>query len=274
MKVAFDYLAGPVLGHKQRCLILKDALVACGHEIVDRNKAKDWLVYDYPYVTAMSRFSVARQGNIWNGTVPDPAIRGARRLFMGQYPRGINAYAWHPLGQHATHTLTDASYIMVDPYIKQLYATPKTKALLITCGGADPYHLTERLVARLGTQAAVTLIIGPNFKRAMSVPVLWDTYYEPAHHTMLRVMAQHETIICAWGQTAFEAIALGAKVLPVLTTPEHILEAERLAIASYLTRFDSFRQIDKRLSQLLDDSYGIDMYGVYRLIAMMERGNW
>lgn len=250
MKVGFDYLEGPVLGHKTRCQILMLALHNAGHEIVNPNFAKpDWLVYDYP-------------------TVPTTVPMGYKRLLLGRLPIALNDYAWHPLGEPAKYTMTGPQYIMVQDHG---LAYQPTRNILITCGGADPYFVTEKLVAALGELTDVTVVIGPNFGRTVQLPWHWSQEVGLDSAGLARVMSEHKYVICAWGQTAFEALAMGACVYPITTNDDHVLEAQRLGIpyTRHADDFDGFNDLAWWFGRAANN-YGVDYQGVARVVAQME----
>jgi spore coat polysaccharide biosynthesis predicted glycosyltransferase SpsG len=246
MRVAIDCLQGPVLGHKMRCAILEKELVARGHTIVGLAEVKDWRVYDYP-------------------TPPMAALEPCKRLLMGQLPITAQDYAWHPLGAEVARTMHGARYIMLD---KPNYTWSPSQNMLITCGGSDPFSLTEKLLAVLAQQQECGVIIGPNFGRAITMPEHWTRYDGLNSAGVARTMSFYETLICAWGQTVFEALALGMHVLPITTQPEHPAEAEILDIP-YITRQHDFT--DKTLlSRGVKSNYGIDYLGVTRVVEQLE----
>ena len=263
MRVAFDYLRGPALGHKTRCEILQRELVARGHTIVGLAEAKDWRVYDYP-------------------TPPMAALEPCKRLLMGQLPITAQDYAWHPLGAVAERTMHGPRYIIVDPYnIMTCFAVPKISNILITCGGSDPFGLTERLLSALGhyadnfhqdprwgISANIGVVIGPNFGREVSVPFGITIYRAPNNTSMCYIMAQYNTVVAAWGGTVFEALALGCHVLPITTQPEHPAEAEILGIP-YITRQHDFTD-ETLLFRKTGGNFGIDYQGVTRVVEQME----
>ena len=250
MKVIFDYLPGPVLGHKMRCEILKRALLDRGHEIVTTG-ARDWLIYDYP-------------------TMPTEPAMGYKRLLMGQQPYGMGDYAWHPLGDAGKRIMTGAEYIIVEPDIAKLRQSHKPLNILVTCGGSDPFELTPVLLGALRLSANCGVIIGPNFKYDVYAPPNWKSYLAPDHNTLLSIMNQYDTVVAAWGGTVFEALALGCKALPITTQPEHPQEAKKLGIA-YLERTDAFANLNARISNLPRKDYNIDAMGAERTVMQMEK---
>jgi spore coat polysaccharide biosynthesis predicted glycosyltransferase SpsG len=248
MKVAFDYLQGPALGHRTRCEILQRELIARGHCIVEPwDKQKDWLVWDYPCVPHAT------------------TVVGYKRLLMGQLPQAPNDYAWHPLGAEAERTMHGPQYIMLD---KPSYTWSPSRNMLITCGGSDPFGLTEKLLVALGHHQECGVIIGPNFGRALTVPEHWTRYDGLNSAGVTRTMSFYETLICAWGQTVFDALAMGTRVLPITTQPEHPAEAEILGIP-YITRYHDFTD-DTLLFRAIKSNFGMDYQGATRVVEQIE----
>jgi hypothetical protein len=254
MIVAFDYLEGPVLGHAARCNLLREELLQRGHIIVNKLGASDWLVVDYP-----------------PDQLPAPKSE-TRRLLMGHQPVYFFDYAWHPLGSAGERVLTGAQYIIVDPAIAEF--PPKYWAnrnpLLITCGGADPFHLTEKLIEMLKSSYVTGVIIGPNFNRAVRVPDNWSVYENVRSAHMPLVLSDYRDIIATWGNTVFEGLAVGARVIPITTQPEHPAEARKLRMP-FIQREHLY---DYALARLLatapHSNYGVDGRGVYRVVDWLE----
>lgn len=247
MRVKFDYLDnGTVLGHKRRCEILREAVIARGHDIaVD---GPDWLVVDYPL-----------------GSFPQPT--GERRLVMGTLPLDARDWAWHPLGEPGNdRTLYGARYIVLSPEVEKYLEVPKTQSLLVTCGGSDPMHLTERLLDILPSGS---FVVGPNFGREVEASDGWQRYGPLSYDGMLMLMARHRSVVCAWGNTAFEAAALGAHVVAVTIREEYEQEAERLGMP-FVTK-DELEQVPEVMGRASVSSYGIDTLGAQRVVEFMER---
>jgi hypothetical protein len=251
MKVAFDYLYGPVLGHRVRCEVLQEQLSVMGHRLVSADSEYDWLVVDYPANSI-------------------PEANGNRRLLMGTIPSRTGDYGWHPLGPIANYTLHGTQYIIIDPKL-QAYKNDEVKdGILITCGGADPFGTTERLLELLADEINVDVIVGPNFGRDIVVPKNCLRYDTLSHSGMAQIMAGYKTVIAAWGNTVFEALALGARVIPITTQPEHPAEARALGIP-YIKRECLYDYtIAHELAGAPYCDYGIDFLGARRVVEFME----
>ncbi len=258
MRVRFDYLQGPVLGHKRRCETFRQVLEEHGNSIVDSNP--DFLIVDYP-----------------EESIPEP-IDQTPRLLMGTLPRYPQDYAWHALGPHHAQTLTGREYLILDPQLLNYKDSPKTGGLLITCGGADPYLLTELLLSQevLFDFTDVAVILGPGFGRSVNVPTSVKTFTSLNYNAMLKVMSSYHQIICAWGTTTFEAMYLGAHVIPIVLTKDHQDEAKRLK-CSYVTQENAqsaFTLVKRGVGHLpahhLSVDYGIDLDGASRLCLWLE----
>ncbi len=214
MIVRFDYLNGPVLGHRRRCEILRQALIDAGHDISEVGRSNDWLVVDYP---------------------PEdfpPGIKLGRRLVMGVEPIENNDWGWHPLASVAKdRMLVGREYLILDPRLENFKGEPvKQGSVLITCGGADPYHITEKLIELL---PGGNVVIGPNFGRKVNIPVPFIRFGGLGYEEMMLELARHETVVCAWGMTVFEALALGARVIPITFNEVFAAEARALGITAY-----------------------------------------
>lgn len=246
MKIKIDCLQGPVLGHKMRCQVLEAELLKRGHRIV--TDGQDWLVVDYPE----SQF---------------PPYTGQRRLVMGVNPIGLNDYAWNPLGDPGyKRTLYGGEYIIVSPLVAKYINTPKTKGLLVTCGGADPAHLSEKIMAILPKG---DIVIGPNFGRGVNIKEDWWGHYDLDHTGMIALMAQYKMVLCAWGGTTFEALAMGAKVVTIAINDTYVEEARRLGMEA--VTLDNLQEVYWRLQTVEQDNYGVDTKGVTRTVEAMEK---
>lgn len=247
MRVKIDCLQGPVLGHKMRCQVLEAELIGRGHTIVLKGDY-DWLVVDYP----ADQF---------------PESTGERRLVMGIPPQGGNDYSWNPLGDPGySRTLYGGEYIIVSPLVAQYTNRRKDRGLLVTCGGADPAHLSEKIIAMLPMG---DIVIGPNFGREVEIPNGWESYHGLNHEGMIEVMSRYEIVLCAWGGTTFEALAMGAKVVTISINDTYTEEARRLGMAP-LT-LNTLQGIPLRLAAVRRNNYGVDTRGVTRTVQAMER---
>jgi hypothetical protein len=263
MRVQFDYLDnGTVLGHKARCLILQQALVERGHTIV--TEKPNWLVCDYPNAESV---------------INKPIPAGAQRLVMGLEPQAPEDWSWHALHAPMPRMLTGEQYLILNPYIRTLNAeystsTPVQYELLITMGGADPFYLTEKALAYLEnhtykhitTSPVITIVIGPNFKRDIVVPARYRVLTAPSPTELLTEMHAHSAVLCGWGNSSFEALALGRKTVSVVQSNEHANEAALLD-ASYVTR-NNFTNAFTLLPKAKD--VNIDGCGAQRVVDFME----
>lgn len=250
MKVSFDYLPGPVLGHKMRCEVLEDALLRRGHQIVSPCDA-DWNIVDYPSATLE--------------TLP---VRGSgQRLVMGCYPLDARDHAWHPLAAPRARTMTGYQYLLLDTSLAGLYGTYPDISLTLTCGGQDPFRLTEKLLEILpGGNNHV--VIGPGFDREITVPSGWWVHYAPTHRSLCKLMARSRAVVCAWGQTAIEALYLRPKVAALALYPEHLQEADLLGVEVCL------KEHPEGVLNLLDktiDYIPLDLRGGNRVVDYLEK---
>ncbi len=253
MRVRLDYLNDDtVLGHKIRCEILAQELRARGHEITDRDP--HWLVVDY-----QSEFTAREH------TAPT----GAQRLLMGMLPQEPEDWAWHPLHLPQPRTLTGKEYLILDPSIKKLAErpTPKPKKLLISMGGYDGWKLTEKLIEGAGEKVS-TVIIGPNFGRTIETSNI-NLVIASNHQSMLRLLGEHVYVICGWGQTVFEALALNCQVVPIVQSNEHADEASIYNIP-YVTRANIAKVwsiLDKYMAW---PAMKPPLFGAERVVEFME----
>lgn len=250
MKLQFDYLQGPVLGHKRRCEVLMQVARECGYQIVDSNP--DWLIVDYP----------SGQIPTWDGH--------SRRLLMGILPQVATDYAWHPLGAPGTHVLTGIQYLVLDPKLALYKQREKRNWFFVACGGADPLNLTPRLLKLLPTDSEVyynCVVIGPNFQHEITAPTGWQVLHAPDNAKMLEHMVQYRTVVCAWGNTAFEASYLGCRVLPIPTCDEHIAEILRFGLKPVLPT-----QLHTLPERLLEPAWyvKVDLLGAKRLLEVLS----
>lgn len=250
MKVTLDYLTGPVLGHKRRCEILKKVLVAHGHEVGQFDEP-DWLVVDYPKEQFPKRASCKF------------------RMVMGVLPLEKDDWTWHPLAVSTANTLTGVSWLILDSKLADYRDHSKRDEVLVTCGGADPFHLTEEIIKLIKPDA---VIIGPKFNRPMEISSDVVVYAAPEYEQMMGILASYKTIVCSWGTTVFESLYLGAKVYPITLSSDHMEEAHHLGIM--VLRKESIH----KLSIWMDETSSwdierppIDLLGAARLCSFMER---
>jgi spore coat polysaccharide biosynthesis predicted glycosyltransferase SpsG len=254
MRVKFDYLQGPVMGHKRRCELLIKELVKRGHEIVTYNP--DWLIVDYPEKEC-------------------PAPTNERRLVMGMPPQNSNDWAWMPLTYPRERAITGAKYLIIDPLVGK-YRGRKGVGTLLTCGGADPNHFTEAVLAVLGERNdspeygyTSTVVIGPNFKRDIAVPKGWKIAYHPSYENLLSLMSEHGFIICAWGTTVFESVCMGKTTIPIAQCDDHVDEARFMGMAA-LTR-DTLDNYIQDISQAnKDKSFDLGLRGAEYTCKWLE----
>jgi len=141
-----------------------------------------------------------------------------------------SCWTWNPLGEPGRHVLTGLQYIILDPWLKR--TVPTTSAILITMGGSDQDHRTEMMMDALRDESC-TVVQGPNFGREITTQNSKHMVVRNVERRgMLKLLHQHECVVCGWGQTTFEAIYCGARVLPVSDDPQHHEEAERFKMLS------------------------------------------
>ena len=257
MKVTLDYLTGPVLGHKRRCEILRKVLVDRGHKVNNYGYYgygfydDDWSVVDYPKDQFPKR------------------VKCHNRLVMGILPQEEGDWAWHPLAIPTVNTLTGASWLILDPKLGDYRDHPKRDEVLVTCGGADPFHLTEQILSLIHVDAVV---IGENFNRHIEVPMNTTFHYYPSSYNMMEILSSYRTIVCTWGTTVFESLYLGAKVYPITLSDDHADEAFRLG--TMFIRKESIGKLPdwmKETNHWNIDRPLIDLLGAERLCKFMER---
>ncbi len=251
MKLQFDYLQGPVLGHKRRCEILMQTARAMKHQIVDHDP--DWLVVDYP----------SNQLPTWDGH--------SRRMMMGVLPQNESDYAWHALGPKAERTLHGAEYLILDPKLADYKKKPKYNRFFVACGGADPLNLTPQILPLVPADTFEydsCFVIGPNFKHEFEYPHGWHIMHAPSPAVMLDYMACFSTVICAWGNTAFEASYLGCRVFAIPTCEEHIDEIKCFGLEPILPT--ELATLPKRLLESVKQ-VKLDLDGAKRILQFMAK---
>ena len=252
MRVKFDYLTGPVLGHRRRCEILHSILSKRDHVLIN-DDTFDWMVYDHP-------------------ESPPPASprKFQRRLVMGQLPVADTDYAWMPTHESHERTLTGKEYLILDPQLswyKNMLLSIRPN-LLITMGGADPYCITEKLALLLAEHDA-TVIIGSGFNRDIQLPQNWYSLSRLTYNHMLAQLAASKKVIATWGQTVFELMYLQKPFIAIATQPEHLREAEYLGLPCLA--MDELRYVPALLSELRGHDHGLDLLGAQRVAEFMER---
>ncbi len=249
MNIRLDYLSGPILGHKRRCEILEQTLKDRGHNI-NADGIPDWLIVDYPKEQIPER---------------QPC---KNRLIMGALPQERGDWAWHPLLAPSDRVLTGLPWLILDPKMIQYPKTAKKDEILVTCGGADPHHLTEDIMKILNPDAVV---LGPQFHRPLLVFSDTTIYPGPSYEQMMMILSSYRNIVCSWGTTVFESLYFGANVFPIVLNRDHEYEAERLGIAF-------LRKEEIERLPLLIDTFGgkmmvsptIDLLGAVRLCSFLE----
>ncbi len=250
MKVFFDYLSGPVLGHKQRCAVLMAALRARGHSVsAGPTPDCDWSVIDYP------------QGIDASGTYP------GKRLLMDGSPTAANEYAWAPLsGVDDARVLVGKEYLLLDPLLAHYNNSPKRYPLTLTCGGQDPYHITERMLSMLPPNGHV--VLGAGFGRQVDIPAGWCLHQALSHEWLLKLIAMSRVTVCTFGQTVFEGCFLGSRVLPITLDRQQEAYAATLGIP-YVTR-NNPTAICSLLAGGKNQDLGLDLKGGERVVRFME----
>jgi len=207
MNVFIDYYRHG--GHKTRSEALSLTLLEAGHALT--MISPDVHVYDYPA--------------LWQGP---PDWRAPVHIMIGRVP-AVGEWAWHPLGERWDRTVTGKEYLIIDGSLDKFKSTTKSSTVL-TMGATDALKNTERLMAQMPDNDMV-IVKGPNFGRAV--------YSDCRHHYMipalnrdgfLRLLGKSERVICGWGQTVFEALYLGCKVIAISTNFDHTLEASRFGM--------------------------------------------
>jgi len=135
-------------------------------------------------------------------------------------------------------------------------------------GGYDGWKLTEKLIESARATTA-TVVVGPNFGRTIETPDA-NLIVAPTHTEMLDLLNDHQNVICGWGQTTFEALALGCRVVSVVQSNEHADEASIYGLP-YVTRGN----ISKAWTELEHQYIGCPtmkppLYGVEHVVDFME----
>jgi len=247
MRIKFDYLTGPILGHRQRCEALQQRLELRGHAIVSDDNF-DWLVVDYPEIPPCPTLSITQH-----------------RLVMGALPQTEADFAWAPIHESHERTLTGKEYLILDPALENIVSCDLVSRTLLTCGGADPLHLTEQLATVL---EHVDAVIGPNFGRAVTRPFGWLILENLTRQAFLHDLAFHQRVVCTWGQTVFEAMGLQKAFVAIATQPDHLREANFLAVPC--VKHDELDRIPELLEAAQPHDYGVDLEGAGRVARFME----
>lgn len=248
MKIRFDYCKGPVLGHKMRCEILMAEMRERGHEIVRMDD--DVYISDTPDVAGIG---------VWINPTSSST-----------------PYYWRPLGEPGPDTLTGAQYLILDPALEKHRRKEEDKIadeILVTMGGADEDRCTELVLDALkDSQRDVTVIQGPNFGRTIGPRSHRQVVHTCERDTFLRYLATRPNVICGWGTTTFEALYLGATVLPIVRSQAQQNESSNFAPgrARYpMEAWDYLRQ--RRESEILAPSpYKFDLLGAQRTADWIE----
>jgi spore coat polysaccharide biosynthesis predicted glycosyltransferase SpsG len=130
-------------------------------------------------------------------------------------PRQIDSdWAWMPLTYAREKTITGGKYLIIDPILDDIGKKCIERGnILVTCGGADPFKLTEQILSIVPASKLNGVVIGPNFNRNVFVPSEWVVYNAPSFDEMRTIMASYKKIICAWGTSVFESSCLNKVVI-------------------------------------------------------------
>lgn len=244
MNVFVDYYRHG--GHKTRCEALSLALLEAGHTLT--MIGPDVHVYDYPA--------------LWQGT---PDWRAPVHIVMGRSP-AVGEWAWYPLGPLGATIANGPEYLMLDPMLDMVPRPAMRSGTLLTMGSMDAVHNTE-LIMKCVQDRPMTVIVGPQFSRNLVARRDFITVSLP-RQKFLGSLAASEFVICGWGQTVFEALYLGCKVLPIACGFGHTLEADRMGPYIYDTRRTIKLLQEGRESWYRDDT--LDLKGAMRTVRWIE----
>ena len=160
--------------------------------------------------------------------------------------------------------LMGASYRMIRPSVVAMrpnrsWSKPQVQKLLVTFGGADPHHLTAKLLALLAAfpgelPFSIQAVIGPAFDsdhqkqleaHANAHPQITVQRTEQLESLIL----QHDLIITLGGITAYEVMCLGRPCVAI-QSPETGFYSQQLAAARLLVEFDSVATAAAELAAL------------------------
>jgi spore coat polysaccharide biosynthesis predicted glycosyltransferase SpsG len=97
------------------------------------------------------------------------------------------------------------------------------KRLLLTFGGSDPTRLTEAVLRTLTGMSlddvSFTVVLGPGYGAPTPVELLVAALNRStilrAPKDLLKVMADHDLVICGGGRTMYEAWVQGIPFMPI-----------------------------------------------------------
>jgi hypothetical protein len=269
MRLAFDYLYGPVLGHRRRCELLMTEMQRRNHSVLDLatddcdigcEAPHDWYIADFPRQIELPELP------------RDFSYR--RRLIMGDYPRLADDWAWHPLGEARERTMVGPYYLLVHPSLASLVKLPKERDLLITYGGAGSRELAEWLLG-----VSIDWLRGQTLTYSvMCAPTSYQptqtrrrlVYRPTTYGEAMAVLSDHRYVLCAWGQTVFEALASEAYVIPVASKEQHFEEAARLGL--HCVKIGDDAGLRAELEQIGERTMPfVDTQGATRVAQVLER---
>ncbi|HKI82483.1 MAG TPA: hypothetical protein VKA04_12615, partial [Pseudodesulfovibrio sp.] len=137
------------------------------------------------------------------------ALQGPKRVFLGPQ-----------------YFLLEAKRSLTGPTAREC------RRLLLTFGGSDPTGLTEAVLrALIGVpleNVSVSVVLGPGYGDPTPVESLAAALNRStvlrAPENFLKVMADHDLIVCAGGRTMYEAWVHGIPFLPIGSAPHEARE--------------------------------------------------
>lgn len=290
------------LGHVRRCLALAQALRVEGQEVTFTLRG-DLLIAQIIIKAGFTVLSVHAEHNLRETlaltqtsqvrTVVVDSYLCAPSFYDGLRQAGLRVVAIDDLAdrflpvdmivngavvahelnyQCLSHTqkLLGAKYLLLRSEFAQepqRVIREKVERVLITVGGSDPYHLTQKVMAWVRAvlpSVMLDVVIGPLFKNQKEIELLTTQYsdqvllhYSPEN--MRGLMLQCDVAVCAGGQTTNELAATGTPTLAISVAPNQKLNLSGFATAETLVYVGEVGDTElpqrfmKLLGQLLSD---------------------
>lgn len=290
------------LGHIRRCLALAQALRVEGHEVAFALRG-DLLIAKFITEVGFTILSVCAEHSLLE-TLSLAQTSQVRKIVVDSYTCASNFYARlrqaglyvvaiddladrplpvdtivngavsaHELNYQCpphTQKLLGAKYLLLRSEFAQepqRLIREKVERVLITVGGSDPHHLTQKVMAWVWAvlpSVMLDVVIGPLFKNQKEIELLATQHsgqvllhYSPEN--MREIMLQCDVAVCAGGQTTNELAATGTPALALSIALNQKVNLRGFAVAETLVYVGEVgdaglpQRFKKLLGQLLSD---------------------
>ncbi|WML37706.1 UDP-2,4-diacetamido-2,4,6-trideoxy-beta-L-altropyranose hydrolase [Clostridium sp. OS1-26] len=163
--------------------------------------------------------------------------------------QNINAEDFSYNANEDTRLMLGTKYVMLRDEFKHMavrYISEKVRDVMLTVGGADPYHITERILAWVkNLKYNFHVVIGPSFDNNNIKDFECDKIKLYYNADMCEIMKKCDVAISACGSTLYELCRVGTPTLGIVLADNQVGVANKFHEIGVINNLGWYKNLTK-----------------------------